>query len=317
VSSHALQSYGAPRQNCGMRRSAVRAERLERLSRADLARLRYAAGGDIDLDRSLYGPHSVTWRVNRETTLLLGGGRALLLQIAHPLVAAGVAGHSNYQREPLQRLWRTLDLTLTMVFGTAAEALAAVRQVERVHAHVHGTLAEAVGPFAAGTRYDANDPALLFWVHATLVDSAVYAYERLVAPLDDADRAALYRESQISARLFGVPQALIPSSWSAFGTYMRDMLDGPTLAVGPASRTIAACLLSPPLPLGLRQLAASTRLFTIGLLPPVIRRRYGYRWTRTHARALRTVTAAIRAGLPVLPGIARTFPHARRALAGR
>jgi uncharacterized protein (DUF2236 family) len=89
-----------------------------------------------------------------------------------------------------------------------------------VHAQVHGELAEAVGPFAAGTCYDANDPALLFWVHATLVDSAVYAYERLVAPLDAAERAALYRESQISARLFGVPEALIPPTWSAFRAYM-------------------------------------------------------------------------------------------------
>jgi len=298
-----------------MRRVAARAERARRLSSADLARLRYAAGGKVDVTRSLFGPHTVTWRVNRETTLLLGGGRALLLQIAHPLVAAGVAAHSNYQREPLQRLWRTLDLTLTMVFGSAADALLAVRQVERVHAQVHGELAEAVGPFAAGTCYDANDPALLFWVHATLVDSAVYAYERLVAPLDAAERAALYRESQISARLFGVPEALIPPTWSAFRTYMGDMIGGPMLAVGLASRTIAAGLLSPPLPFGLRQLAAPTRLFTIGLLPAVIRRRYGYRWTRNHQRALDALIAAIRAGLPVLPGIARTFPHARRALA--
>jgi uncharacterized protein (DUF2236 family) len=298
-----------------MRRPAARAERARRLSRADLARLRYAAGGEVDVARSLFGPQSVTWRVHREMTLLLGGGRALLLQIAHPLVAAGVAAHSRFEREPLQRLWRTLDLTLTTVFGTAGEALAAVRQVERVHAHVHGELADAVGPFAAGTRYDANDPALLFWVHATLVDSAVSAYEHLVAPLGAAERTALYSESQISARLFGIPQALIPPRWTAFHGYMRDMIGGPTLAVGPASRTIAAGLLSPPLPFGLRQLAASTRLFTIGLLPPAIRRRYGYVWTPTHARALRAVTTAIRAGLPVLPGIARTFPHARRALA--
>jgi uncharacterized protein (DUF2236 family) len=300
-----------------MRRATTRAQPPRQVRGADLARLRYAAGGDVDIARSLFGPQSVTWRVNRETTLLLGGGRALLLQIAHPLIAAGVAAHSRYQQEPLQRLWRTLDLTLTTVFGTAAQALAAVRQVERVHARVRGELAEAVGPFAAGTPYDANDPALLFWVHATLVDSAVHAYERLVAPLTAAERTALYGESQISARLFGIPQALIPPTWGAFRAYMRAMIGGPTLAVGPDSRVIAAGLLSPPLPFGLRQLAASTRLFTIGLLPPAIRRRYGYRWTPLHVRALGAITVAIRAGLPVLPGVARTFPHARRALAGR
>jgi uncharacterized protein (DUF2236 family) len=96
---------------------------------------------------------------------------------------------------------------------------------------------------------------------------------------------------------------------------MREMLAGPTLTVGPASRLIAASLLSPPLPFGLRQIAGSTRLFTIGLLPPNIRRRYGYAWTRAHEQALRGLTAAIRAGLPVLPSLVRDFPHARRATA--
>jgi len=284
-----------------------------RRSDDDLARLRYAAGGPVDPARSLFGPDSVTWRVNREAALLLGGGRALLLQIAHPLVAAAVAEHSRFEHAPLQRLWRTLDLTLTTVFGSAADALAAVRQVERVHRRVRGVLAEDVGPFRRGTRYDASDPALLFWVHATLVDSALLAYEQFVDRLSAGERAALYEESKISARLFAIPAAVIPPTLTAFRAYMRDMLAGPRLAVGPASRAIAAALLSPPLPFGLRQIAGSTRLFTIGLLPPGIRRRYGYAWTSTHARALRLLSAAIRAGLPVLPRLARDFPHARRA----
>jgi len=280
----------------------------------DVARLRYAAGGAVDPQRSLFGPRSVTWRVNREAVLLLAGGRALLLQIAHPLVAAGVAAHSHFEREPLQRLWRTLDLSLTMVFGSAAEALAAVRRIERVHARVHGVLDARVGPFRRGTRYDANDPALLLWVHATLADSALLAYERFVGPLRAAERAALYEESKISARLFGIPAAMIPATLADFRRYVRAMVNGPTLAVGPAGRAIAAALLSPPLPFGLRQIAGSTRLFTVGLLPAVIRRRYGYAWTARHARALAALTTAIRIGLPVLPRVARTFPHARRAV---
>jgi uncharacterized protein (DUF2236 family) len=125
--------------------------RTARLSEEDRERLRCAAGRTIDPQRSLFGPQSLTWRVNREATLLLGGGRALLLQIAHPLVAAGVAEHSGFEQAPLQRLWRTLDLSLTVTFGSAAEALAAVRRIEGVHAHVRGELAEAVGPFRRGT----------------------------------------------------------------------------------------------------------------------------------------------------------------------
>jgi uncharacterized protein (DUF2236 family) len=290
-----------------------RAQRGGGLTRADLARLRHAAGRPVDPTRSLFGPQSLSWRVNRETSLLLGGGRALLLQIAHPLVAAGVADHSRFERAPLQRLWRTLDLTLTMVFGSAADALAAVRQIERVHAAVNGVLAEDVGPFRRGTRYDANDPALLFWVHATLVDSGLHAYERFVARLSPAERHALYQESMISARLFGIPPQFIPPTWDDFRTYMREMLSGPTLAVGPAGRAIAAALLSPPLPFGLRQVAGATRIFTLGLLPAPIRQRYGYTWTKAHEQALRALTAAIRTGLPVLPKIVRDFPHARRA----
>jgi uncharacterized protein (DUF2236 family) len=286
------------------------------LRERDLARLAYAAGGRVDPQRSLLPPDSVTWRVNRETTLLLGGGRALLMQIAHPLIAAGVAAHSRFEQAPWQRLWRTLDLSLTMVFGSAAEALVAVRQIERVHAHVHGALPRDVGPFAAGTPYDANDPALLFWVHATLVDSALVAYERFVAPLRAAERAAFYAESLPSARLFGIPDEIIPPTWPAFRAYMQAMLRGPTLAIDDTSRAIAAALLDPPLPIGVRQLARSLRLFTVGLLPPAIRRRYGYRWTALQTHALDLLGTAIRIGLPAVPTVARTFPHARRALGG-
>jgi uncharacterized protein (DUF2236 family) len=290
-----------------------RSARTARLNDEDYARLHFAAGGTVDPHRSLFGPQSLTWRVNRETTLLLGGGRALLLQIAHPLVAAGVVEHSGFAQAPLQRLWRTLDLSLTVSFGSAAEALAAVRRIERVHARVRGELPEAVGPFPRGTPYDANDPALLLWVHATLVDSALLAYERFVGRLSATERAALYAESTVTARLFGIPTAMIPPTPTDFRAYMRDMIAGPTLAVGAASRAIAASLLSPPLPLGLRQIAGSTRLFTIGLLPPTVRRRYGYRWSPTYARALQVLTTAIRTGLPVLPRVVRDFPHARRA----
>src|SRR5262245_33430605 len=301
------------RREVGVARQGGRGGGVRTRTREDVDRLRRAAGRPIDPTQSLFGPQSLSWRVNRETSLLLGGGRALLLQIAHPLVAAGVADHSRFERAPLQRLWRTLDLTLTMVFGSAADALAAVQQIERVHARVHGVLRQDVGPFRRGTPYDANDPVLLLWVHATLFDSGMRAYERFVGPLPGRGRNALYEESMVSARLFGIPQALIPATLSDFRRYMRGMLVGPTLAVGPASRAIAAALLSPPLPFGLRHVAGMTRLFTIGLLPTPIRRRYGYAWGSAHERALRALTAAIRAGLPVLPRIVRDFPHARRA----
>src|SRR5262249_11779079 len=107
----------------------------------DLERLRFALGrSEVDLSRSLFGPDSVTWRINREAVLLLGGGCALLMQIAHPLVAAGVEEHSRYRTEPLQRLWRTLERMLTIAFDDAGEAIRSVRIIERKHARVRGKL---------------------------------------------------------------------------------------------------------------------------------------------------------------------------------
>lgn len=279
-----------------------------------LTRLRAATGRRrIDPGAPLFAPDSITRRVNREAVLLLGGGRALLLQIAHPLVAAGVAAHSRFEQEPLQRLWRTLERTLTIVFGSGAQAVDAVRRVEGAHQRVRGTLSAACGPFPAGTAYDANDPALLLWVHATLVDSAMVAYQRFVGPLPAGERRRFYDESRVTARLFGIPSRLIPPNEAAFRAYVREMLRGETLTVCRDARAIAASLLSPPLPPGLRQLAGATRLLTVGLLPPVIRRRYGLPWGPLRERALDAAAATLRISLPLLPAPWREFPQARRA----
>lgn len=286
------------------------------LTAADMERLRAALQRKrVDPTRSLYGPASVTWRVNREVTLLLGGGRALLMQLAHPLVAAGVAAHSNFQREPLTRLWRTLQLSLTTVFGDAASALRAVRAIERVHDHIHGRLAATAGPFKKGTRYDAHDPQLLLWVHSTLVDSALLVYEQFVAPLPSAERRAYYEESKIGARLFGISPRRIPRTLGDFEQYMREMVSGDILAVSDDSRKVAASILSPPLPLGLRHAFQVTNLFTVGLLPPVIRARYGLPWSGGRdvlVGAVRTATGTL---LPFVPALLRQLPHARRAAA--
>lgn len=288
----------------------------ESLTTADLERLRTALQRKrIDPTHSLYGPDSITWRVNREAVLLLGGGRTLLMQVAHPLVAAGVAAHSRFEQEPLTRLWRTLHLSLTTVFGDAASALRAVQAIEGVHDHVRGRLTQASGPFKKGTPYNAHDPRLLFWVHATLVASALLVYEQFVAPLSGADRRRYYEESKIGARLFRIPARHIPRRLADFEAYMDEMMSGDVLAVSADSKKIAASILSPPLPLGLRQAFQTTNLFTVGLLPPILRQRYGLQWSggrETLISAFRTMTGTL---LPFLPTIVRQLPHARRSAA--
>jgi len=278
--------------------------------------LSYALGKRrIDPSRSLFGQESTTWRVNREGLLLLGGGRALLLQVAHPLVAAGVAAHSTFKNDPLKRLQRTLDLTLQITFSDAAGAIRAVRAIEQRHAHVRGMLAETIGPFPAGTRYDASDPKLLFWVHATLVDTSLVIYERFFRELTPAERIRYYEESKVVARLFGIPEKLIPLTLDAFDEYMRVMFSSDDLAVGGAGREIADSILNPPLPIGLRQGAQSTNIFTIGLLPPLLRERYGLTWNPAWELALSAIAATTRNSLPYVPGTLRYWPHARRAIA--
>ncbi len=284
-----------------------------RLSVADRDRLRRARGAPIVATRSVFGPDTVTWRVNREAVLLLGGGRALLMQVAHPLVAAGVAAHSDFQRQPLQRLWRTLDAMLTITFGGAANAMRAVHGIDRIHARVHGVLDADVGPFQRGTAYDAKDPQLLLWVHATLVDTALQVYRLCVQPLSAHDERRYYDESKVVGRLLGVPNALLPPTLAAFRKYVGGVVDGDLLAVGPASRDIAASILAPPVATALKPVFGVANAFTVGLLPPVLRARYGLRWNAGRAAALGLLVVTIRHLLPRLPDAVRYLPHARRA----
>src|SRR2546423_53212 len=163
----------------------------------------------------LYPDDSITRRINRENVLLLSGGRALLMQLAHPSVAAGVDQHSDFRARPLRRLRRTVRMTMAMVFGDRETALAAARAVNRVHGRIRGE------------DYHALDPELLMWVQATLVDSAIVAYDTFVRPLGTEDRDEFYQESKVIGELLGIPRSQFPRTFAAFESYVRDMLDGP------------------------------------------------------------------------------------------
>src|SRR5205085_2778584 len=164
------------------------------------------------------------WRVNREGVLLLGGGRALLLQVAHPLVAAGVAQHSNYREDPWGRLYRTLDTVTTIVFGTRDEAREAAERLNRVHSRVTGEAED-------GTPYEANDPELLMWVHATLVDTSLLVYTNYVGELTRGERERYYEEQKRLGEMFGIPLEQQPDDYAAFNRYVDEVVQGGTLRV--------------------------------------------------------------------------------------
>ena len=157
----------------------------------------------------LFPGDAVIRRVDGESVLLLGGGRALLMQLAHPLVAAAVAEHSGFQADPLARLQRTLETSFVIVFGTTEQAHAAAAGVRSVHERVFGE------------GYRADDPTLLLWVHATLVDTALRVHQRFLQPLRPADAERYYEESTVVAELLGVPRAAQPSDLAQFRDYVR------------------------------------------------------------------------------------------------
>jgi uncharacterized protein (DUF2236 family) len=177
------------------------------------------------------------WHVSREPVLLLAGMRALLLQIAHPGIAQGVADHSRYREDPLGRGIRTFTAVYSIVFGCRDEAIAAAMRVRHVHDRVHG---EITGPLPSGMAptYDANDPELQFWVAATLLDSAIVAYELFIAPLDDEEKEQHYQQARRFGQFFGIEPQRYPDSWTDFQAWWQRMLASDTLTVTDTARAI-------------------------------------------------------------------------------
>jgi uncharacterized protein (DUF2236 family) len=247
-------------------------------------------------------------RVNRERVLLVGGQRALVLQLAHPLVAAGVAEHSDFPARALERLRRTLDLSLAVIYGTPAEAEGAAAAIRAVHDRVTGT--------TEGRRYRANDPHLLLWVNATLIDTTLLVYDRFVRPLPEEDRRRYYAETVVSAELFGIPRDVVPPDLDAFGSYMDGMLHGNELRATPEGSRLVRDVLRPPLPIPLRVPTAAIRQITLALLPPAVRELFGLRAGIGPRLALAASSRVSRLVLPVLPASVRTFTAARAAGGG-
>ena len=234
-------------------------------------------------------------RVTAEGLLLAGGGRATLLQIAHPLVARGVYEHSDFAARPLTRLRSTLLYSYAVLFGSAAEAEKMSRFVRAMHSRVRGP------------GYAADDPALLVWVNATLYDTAMLLYQRTFGPLSEADADECHRRYSVVATSIGCPPDAWPPDRAAFARYYDDMLA--SLRVGAEAREIAGALLSTStLPIALRPIQPLVRFVTVGLLPEPVRAGYGFRWTARQQRRLDRALSVTAAVYPRLPARLRHLP---------
>lgn len=260
---------------------------------------------------------SVAAQINAERLVILGWGRAVLFQLAHPLVAAGVAQHSSFRTSPIERFsrfQRTLGAMLAFTYGDADAAQAVADHVNRIHDRVNGSLSEATGVLESETPYSAHDPELLRWVHGALLDSTLRSYEQFVGPLDPTTQDRYCRESTAVGPLLGIPDELLPRTRGDLNQYLESMIGSGLIAVGPTARGLARDLLSvSPGMFGALELPVVIpyRLLTVGLLPGPIRHAYGFRWGRLHQTAFRAAVKAIRTGRSVTPAIVAQWSHAR------
>lgn len=245
-------------------------------------------------ERGYFEPGSAIHRIGRESVLMLGGARALLMQAAHPLVAAGIVDHSRYREDPWRRLARTMTALYTIVFGTRADADRMGAIVRSVHDHVRGE--------RDGRGYSAADPELMLWVHSTLVDTGLAMYETYVGPVSAEVAEEFYDQMKTVATVFGVPPRIHPPSLADFRAYQRSMIASGEVRVGDDALAVARSVLEPPVPRALRPALRALVLANVGLLPEPLRRQYGLTWSRAHGALFAASSRSTRRlVVPLLP----------------
>jgi len=257
----------------------------------------------------------VSRRINAERLLVLAWVRAILLQLAHPLIAAGIADHSTFRGSTLAafaRFRHTVNAMIALTFGRDSERDAAVHAIRAIHRRVHGTLAQSCGPFSAGTSYSAEDAALLVWVHATLIESMVLVYEELVGCLSAAERDTYCGDAADLAVALGASNRDVPRTWNEVRAYMDDRFASGEIVVGQQASTVSAALLSPFRQPVARQLVTPVvSLLAAGLLPDYVRGQYGFVWNRARTRRFMRVMTWLRRLRRMMPDFIALWKRAR------
>jgi uncharacterized protein (DUF2236 family) len=194
-----------------------------------------------------------------------------------------------------------------LTFGDTDQVVAAAARINAIHDRVNGTILDG----AAG-RYSAHDPALQRWVHATLLESILGAYEQFVGPLTRDERDRYCAEAAIMEPLLGMPAGWLPRNSVQLDACMRDMLASGGIAVSATSRALARALLFPRHGYLAWPVVRAMQRLTIGSLPPAIRGAYGFTWDARDAKSCARWTSLIRVAIGCLPAFAREWPMARR-----
>jgi uncharacterized protein (DUF2236 family) len=269
----------------------------------------WAAGRAAGELEGLFGPGSQLWRISREMALMAAGGRALVLQLAHPAVAEGVNQNSHFRQNLIQRARRTFAQLFTVFFDTRTKAMQAGQRTHQMHRRVQGRITAETHPAQEGRLYQANDPEYLRWVWATLIDSSVMIYELLIEPLESSAIQAYYDEYRLVGAVMGIPPEVMPSDWPAFRTYFDDMVAGDELHVGQTTRMLCHDLFNSPLTMG-----RFDETITLGLLPPNLREAVGYPWNRRTRAGYAAMVRVLRSTMSRLPPALRYAPAYNQAL---
>jgi uncharacterized protein (DUF2236 family) len=259
---------------------------------------------DEEVEQIVLGPDSLVWQRFDDIRMYGGAGYALLLQVAHPTVGAGVRDHSTFELDPWARLLRTIDYLMLLTYA-GREAAAVGRRLREVHKSIKGTNPD-------GSRYHALDPGAYAWVHATLFEAAVVAHLRFIGPLSNAQIEQLYAEYIPLGRLLGVRPGDLPEDWPSFHDYFDTMVHDGLERHETVDRVLRALTSPGPPPQlpgavqrfwGLLRIppAEALRIATVGLLPPVLRERFGVEWGPVSETEFRAVGAASRALGLILP----------------
>ena len=266
-----------------------------------------------DQATSYFTDDSMLRTVHREWVVAFSGPRALLMQATHPVAFAGFFAHTGALDEPYERLNRTAKVMDTIAFGPKDEADRMTRRVRAMHRRVKGELTEQQGRFPKGTPYAADDPVLLLWILATLVDSALLVYGKYVRRLSRDERNAYWQEYKLIGRLFGLQDDEMPDTIEDFDAYMQSMVESEDLHVSDEARELALqIVLKPPVPLVAKPLVELANFITVGLLPRRIRDMYALSWDPARKIALHAGAQYTRRLLvPFLPRFVRHVPSAR------
>ncbi len=253
--------------------------------------VRAHATGELE---GLHGPNSVTWTTLREPLVLAGGFAAVLLQLAHPAVAAGVGQYSSFAKDLIGRARRTFTSMYELLFGTLTESMAASRRLFLIHRRVRGVVEEPGAPSPGPFR--ANEQRLLRWVGATTSFAMNDAFERLVRPLTPEEWALFHPEYVLRNAAVGVLPETQPKTLEALVTWYAHELESPELEVGPTALGIADALFNSKYTRG-----PFDEILTAGLLPPRFREAYKLRWGKVEQRSFAVMVGGLRATRSLLP----------------